>query len=95
MTKPMPQMWVVGPEVSGKYEYLLYIEGVNYINGKGDGKVIPRNVMEAMKQINYPSGSLEWNAALLTLMIRSEDIGYVDYEPVQEITPLKELTRKK
>jgi len=79
-SKPLPSMWLLQPQVTGKDEVRVVIEGVN----NPEGEVIPRLVLDAMQFVtDCEYAGTQWFAILLQLMIRNHDLNYVDFVKVK------------
>ena len=78
-SKPLPKMWLLLPRILDKGETRVVIEGIN----NPDGEVIPQMVLDAMQHVtDCEYGGGQWYAILLQLMIRHNELNYVDFVKV-------------
>lgn len=79
-TKPLPKMWLLTPRILGNNETYVVIDGIN----NPDGEVIPQMVLDAMQHItDCEYGGSQWYVILLQLMIRYNELNYVDFTKVK------------
>ena len=84
-------MWLLMPQVTGKDEVRVVIEGVN----NPEGEVIPRLVMNAMQFVtDCEYAGTQWFAVLLQLMIRNHEFNYVECEKVEDAPKVKPKAKK-